>query len=674
MKSNHNLNHVLVSIVQYTAAAKDPEVFLAALPASAPTSWALSPPCRFSQYATTATTDCAPLYGLSYCIVDKNCKIVKEYDTDAFRLDSVVDNLGMTLEIVNVSVEHVADLPAKVPNLAIAFKNAAVKSLGDFSSASNVTGFLIEYNNATLDVSSVVWPRSLQTLVISNAGLRSVPKLTAVPKLTTLTLAANEIETLQDLDLRSVLYMDFAVNPVTTVYNISLGTDVRSLVLDGDKLTTFTVDPATYRVLQARTPLRSHLAHAIHATCSLPNTRREVNTTYPFATTESMSTICVTPQSMLPPSRMAGVSGAAVGGIVIATVSLLSAIGFAFFKRRRNRATSSKHDEYKDVSATDDASDPGDNAAIPADLSMLRLDTALLQAIDYVAEGAYGQVWRGTYQGDTVAIKRLLPGKASRVALANLAEEILLASTMQSPYIVQLLGASWRTPSDLQMVLEWMDRGDLRSAPEVLYDCYYSTAADVYAFGVVISELSTHEIPYYDLRTEKGLLLLDTAIMGRVMTGAISPTFGKSTPSWVLALGKADARPTERNPPSPDDAATKRGTKRSTHDEAMDAKRLCAQIRAASRLFQCPVCLDTFAGAVVECNACAQVFCEACLTACLVRQSGRCPLCRCDPTPTRRNKPVERLVAMLPTHCPFELDSALLTRSRARRPHCTPPI
>ena len=85
-----------------------------------------------------------------------------------------------------------------------------------------------------------------------------------------------------------------------------------------------------------------------------------------------------------------------------------------------------------------------------------------------------------------------------------------------------------------------------------------------------------------------------------------------------MTTAGSDARPTERNPPPPDDASTKRGTKRSTNnddddDEAMDAKRLCAQIRATGRLFQCPVCLDTFAGAVVECNACAQVFCESCL-------------------------------------------------------------
>ncbi|OQR97820.1 hypothetical protein ACHHYP_20453 [Achlya hypogyna] len=106
--------------------------------------------------------------------------------------------------------------------------------------------------------------------------------------------------------------------------------------------------------------------------------------------------------------------------------------------------------------------------------------------------------------------------------------------------------------------------------------------------------------------------------------------------------------------------------KRARVCDAARAKRRRAQQQRAQRPFRCPVCLETLSGTILECGECAHVFCEACLRECLKRQQ-RCPMCRRDPAPLRRNRPVERLVASLPEACPF-LDMgcwAVLTRATA---------
>ncbi|OQR89146.1 hypothetical protein ACHHYP_20273 [Achlya hypogyna] len=61
-------------------------------------------------------------------------------------------------------------------------------------------------------------------------------------------------------------------------------------------------------------------------------------------------------------------------------------------------------------------------------LALLRLDDMALEMTKFVAEGSYGHVWLGTYRGQPVAIKCLLPGKATNATIAQLVEEIKLAS------------------------------------------------------------------------------------------------------------------------------------------------------------------------------------------------------------------------------------------------------
>ncbi|OQR89857.1 kinase, partial [Thraustotheca clavata] len=89
--------------------------------------------------------------------------------------------------------------------------------------------------------------------------------------------------------------------------------------------------------------------------------------------------------------------------------------------------------------------------------------------------------------------------------------------------------------------------------PEILYSNHYSTAADIYAFGMVIYEFNMHHIPYSDNRNDEGQALVDTAIMSLVMQGAIKPTLTDSCPTWIRKLAedciamKAEDHPTAIN-------------------------------------------------------------------------------------------------------------------------------
>ncbi|EQC34650.1 TKL protein kinase [Saprolegnia diclina VS20] len=74
-------------------------------------------------------------------------------------------------------------------------------------------------------------------------------------------------------------------------------------------------------------------------------------------------------------------------------------------------------------------------------------------------------------------------------------------------------------------------------APEILQFDHYSVAADIYSFGMLLSELDSHAIPYAGVISEtSGKPLVETAIMGMVMTGSLRPTFTYTTPLWIQNL------------------------------------------------------------------------------------------------------------------------------------------
>ncbi|OQS07489.1 kinase [Thraustotheca clavata] len=74
------------------------------------------------------------------------------------------------------------------------------------------------------------------------------------------------------------------------------------------------------------------------------------------------------------------------------------------------------------------------------------------------------------------------------------------------------------------------------TAPEVLKGKHYNEKADIYSFGMVLTELDTHKIPYEDFRNQRGEPLGNFAIMYKVMQGKITPTFTPTCPIWLQSL------------------------------------------------------------------------------------------------------------------------------------------
>ncbi|GMF35946.1 unnamed protein product [Phytophthora fragariaefolia] len=81
-----------------------------------------------------------------------------------------------------------------------------------------------------------------------------------------------------------------------------------------------------------------------------------------------------------------------------------------------------------------------------------------------ISRGAYGEVHGGYFNGRRVAIKMLLPASRGHLEYVNeFFAEAKITASLDHPHIVSFLGVAWDSLSDVCVVLEFMDGGDLRS-------------------------------------------------------------------------------------------------------------------------------------------------------------------------------------------------------------------
>ncbi|OWZ01383.1 TKL protein kinase, partial [Phytophthora megakarya] len=89
-------------------------------------------------------------------------------------------------------------------------------------------------------------------------------------------------------------------------------------------------------------------------------------------------------------------------------------------------------------------------------------DKVILEKL--VSRGAYGEVYKGCYNGQPIAAKMLLADTRRSIPHVNaFMAEVKLMVVMDHPHITKFIGVAWDSLTDLCSVTEFMDGGDLKT-------------------------------------------------------------------------------------------------------------------------------------------------------------------------------------------------------------------
>ncbi|OWZ20572.1 TKL protein kinase [Phytophthora megakarya] len=198
-----------------------------------------------------------------------------------------------------------------------------------------------------------------------------------------------------------------------------------------------------------------------------------------------------------------GISWSAIALIVVGAVACVATLGFATFKylRRRSDANLSKDTGIAALAAsyagyptpesalnaitlgseasystgtTDDEEKPRsrrtNNLSCISGLwddeiiitARVPREKVILQ--DLISRGGYGEVYAGMFNDESVAVKMLLPEMRKSISHLNaFLAEVKLMATLNHERIVQFVGVAWDSLTDLCVLSEFMEGGDLRT-------------------------------------------------------------------------------------------------------------------------------------------------------------------------------------------------------------------
>ncbi|EQC30157.1 TKL protein kinase [Saprolegnia diclina VS20] len=518
--------------------------------------------------------------------------------------------------------------------------------------------------NFTASQNEWAWPRMLQTLQLTSTNLVQLPgnlpstittlavvdsPLTSLPShllpsLNDVGLRNTQLQSLQDQPWSAVTRLSLEGNmQLSSWSNVTLSSNLLFLSLKNLQLRSFNIDEATFAVLNGLTSNgRLLVLEKTVITLDSGACQASGGVVSPLWTSRGSYSACVRRPAIPETPATDDLSTSVVVRLVIGGILLCvaSVVAVVWIVRRRRRPPAPPTVTGSSLAA--DMARPLQSDRAPttkptmaetdgyrtlALLNRLRLDASSLVRGRLLGAGAHAHVYHGMYNATPVAIKTLMTNRKHEID--RVIAEIELLATLDSPYIVGLVGAAWAGRlANLEIVLEYMDGGDLftylrshdattyswnakrttllcvvrgllylheRSvihrdvkarnvlldnekgtkltdfgvsrvdtlatmtigvsrvdtlatmtigvgtyrwmAPEVLQDNRYSVAADVYSFGILLSEVDTHAIPYMDMiQPETGNPLMDTAILAQVVQGRLRPTLSPTCPTDIAAL------------------------------------------------------------------------------------------------------------------------------------------
>uniref|UniRef100_H3GMR2 Protein kinase domain-containing protein n=1 Tax=Phytophthora ramorum TaxID=164328 RepID=H3GMR2_PHYRM len=326
-------------------------------------------------------------------------------------------------------------------------------------------------------------------------------------------------------------------------------------------------------------------------------------------------------------------TGAIIGIICGCVVVLLLVIGGALLYRRRRRAQGKTGGQWTatlpsgDLTALEAAMSGQSGLWNDDVITAKRIPRDKVKIKKLLSRGAYGEVYTGVFNGQQVAVKMLLPATRGNLQhVTDFLTEAKMTASMDHPHIVTFVGVAWDSLSDLCVVLEFMDGGDLRSllnqyeatkhpvgidrekatialhvchaltylhslippiihrdlksrnillnqakeakvtdfgisrerldqtmtagvgtslwmAPEVMLGEQYGVKADIFSFGVVLSELDVHTLPYSQAKQRSldtnGRKMADATLLQKITAGEVHVEFSASNPKALVELGYA---------------------------------------------------------------------------------------------------------------------------------------